>query len=583
MPLAHTPTLTGADGTPLPWEELIEAPEGAAKAPTIEPPTAEDALLLARGGATRGDQSRAETEQILTDRHNVPRDVARAAAARAYGEISGPPPKPDRRAQTSPDNGRKGGRPPAPPHALAADALYEEEYNNERLRSWRSRWFVYTDVQGWTELPERAVEDIAITYFRGSNRFRKHSSPAYIKGAVTHLRALDLGGVPYRADMPALLIRRAGHTDADPAPNLVAFNGQIVNVWDYAEHLAGKRDAPPIVAATSSFFSLDYLQYEFRPDAECPRFHVFLDRVLPDPQAQAQLCRFFGLALADTCRYESFAYLYGPTARNGKSTALQVLQSMVGRHNVAHVDVSTICDRFAAWPLADCKINICGDMRTEARYGELAKIEGTFKDFVSGGALEYEQKGKDKYASRCRARFLFAGNDLPSFVDKSDALWERIRIIHFPVHIPADERDPYLADKIVRDELPGVLQWALSGLADIIQQDRVPETTEGQRIKDEHRLRCDHERLFVAENGYGPGKDNIPARQLYDEYRAWMTGNNYRSLSAGNFYKRIQSLIATASYGSARDGDGGYYKAIRGVEKRFVTDVTAPLIGVWET
>jgi hypothetical protein len=113
------------------------------------------------------------------------------------------------------------------------------------------------------------------------------------------------------------------------------------------------------------------------------------------------------------------------------------------------------------------------------------------------------------------------------------------------------------------------------GLSDIISKNRVAETTEGQQIKNEHRLHCDHERLFLMDAGYSAGDGHIESKELYQQYREWMIGNNYRPLSAGNFYKRVECLIPTATHKATRIM-GALVKAFTGIVKNqeVVTDVT---------
>jgi len=477
-------------------------------------------------------------------------------------------PTKDKRQETSPENGKKGGRRPAPPHADAAEDFVKSRARQSQLRWWRGNWYEFQTDSGWIEIPERVVEDRVITWLRDIAKYRAHATRHYVNSLVLNLRAFDLCGIPHEIDMPAWLAKdeATGHTRGITAENSMAFNGKVVDIWQCAEYFAAIRDDMPIPKpAGPDFFSLDFLSYDFDLDADAPQFHKYLNEVLPDDEQKAQLQRMFGLMLTDTCRYEIFFYLYGPTARNGKNTALNILRALVGKHNVCNVNVANLDERFQTWPLADSKVNVMGDMKTEIRHGELAKVEGIFKDLVSGGLVEYERKGRDKYTVPCRARFICAGNDLPSFVDKSDALWERMRIVHFSVQIEEEKRDPHLAEKIITNELAGVLQWALWGLADIIQEGRVRDTKQGLEIKNAHRLRCDREKLFFQEEGYCPCNGSLSARAVYDAYREWMTANNYHALSAGNFYKRVESTFPSVRYGTKKDTDGSTYKALIGL------------------
>ena len=55
------------------------------------------------------------------------------------------------------------------------------------------------------------------------------------------------------------------------------------------------------------------------------------------------------------------------------------------------------------------------------------------------------------------------GNHMPGVVDASDGFWRRILLVHFGVNITEKQKIADLDDQIIRDELPGVLNWMLEG------------------------------------------------------------------------------------------------------------------------
>jgi putative DNA primase/helicase len=80
------------------------------------------------------------------------------------------------------------------------------------------------------------------------------------------------------------------------------------------------------------------------------------------------------------------------------------------------------------------------------------------------------------------AKHLFAANELPSTETDDEAFYRRILLVPFPETVPAAERDKHLDDKL-QAELPGVLNWALTGYDRLRQQggftaDRTPGQTQ---------------------------------------------------------------------------------------------------------
>ena len=67
---------------------------------------------------------------------------------------------------------------------------------------------------------------------------------------------------------------------------------------------------------------------EFDPEARCPKFDAFMERVQPDKEMRGFLQRWFGLALTKV-EYQGFAFLYGDGA-NGKSVLVELMAKMAG-------------------------------------------------------------------------------------------------------------------------------------------------------------------------------------------------------------------------------------------------------------
>jgi len=82
-----------------------------------------------------------------------------------------------------------------------------------------------------------------------------------------------------------------------------------------------------------------------------------------------------------------------------------------------------------------------------------------------------------------------------------DGIWRRVLLIPFDVQIAPDERDPRLAEHIIRDESAGVLNWMLEGLADYHEVGL--DTPDVVRVATaRYRTDSDTVAAFLAESGY---------------------------------------------------------------------------------
>jgi len=446
----------------------------------------------------------------------------------------------DGRSETSPLNAQLGGRPKNPDFLSVAIALIEAYYFDKdsetpTLAHWRNQWFSFNG-NGWSETAEGQILKTIITHLEIAEEFGPRATKNFILNLLNHMQSFNLCGVSDELEMPLWL------DDDKSARNWMGFsNKKAVHVWNHARGKS-KRHVKDI---TPTLFTRDFVSYPFEPTAKCPKFLKYLKRSVPDKDSRELVQQMVGLCVADTCKFEVFFYLYGPTSRNGKTVLLHIMEALVGKRNASHVGLHDLMERFETWPLTESKINIYGDMRTDISRGAFAHVEGVFKDLISGGNVEYQKKGRDKFDAPCRSRFVFAGNSLPTFIDRSDAIWERLRVIHFPVQIPKSERDPNLADRIIKEEMPGVFNWAVKGLSKIINSNRVKESKEGLRVKAEHRLECDREGTFLHEIGYkkGGANDYVIQKKVYEHYRSWMHENGFNPCGSAKFYQRFESLL----------------------------------------
>lgn len=481
----------------------------------------------------------------------------------------------DRREETSPENGKHGGRPAAPPPDTVARLFAEQKLTMPNgflvARHYRDEWFRFAD--GWHGISFVEMEKTLATWLQDNPELSNFAKPHYVRAVLMNLASFNFCGIDATVEKPCWL------STNEPAHNWVAFsNGIAVNVWQYADQLANgiapKSYTRPV---TPDLFSADFVNYPWDETAFPERFISYLERVQPETENFNAIRRMLGLLIADTGKYEVFFQLYGRGA-NGKTVLLDIIEALVGRRNVSRVPLEALAPgtRFQSFPLVQAKVNICGELSTDLGRAEYTAVEGQLKHAVSGGTIEIERKGKDKTEERCRARFVLCSNSLPTFFDRSDAIWRRLRVIPFDVQIPESERNPDLAQEIIRDELPGVMLWALDGLAEIIKLGRVQDCPAGQKIKDAHRGDCDHERTFLLDT-YEPGDDGdrIASTDVYTAYRQWIENNGYRPLGAGKFNARLEDVFPSVRRGSIRL-NGEVVKGITGIKERNVTYVTAP-------
>jgi putative DNA primase/helicase len=307
---------------------------------------------------------------------------------------------------------------------------------------------------------------------------------------------------------------------------------------------------PVLLPPDPSFFALAALPVTPEAAATCPLWQHFLAETFGNEQDASRLLQeVAGYCLWPDCRYEKFFLLPGP-ARSGKSTAAETLQAMLGEGNVSALPLERFGERFALASLVGKFANIVFDA------SEIDKVsEGTLKALASGESVAVEEKHRPVGTLRLTAKHLFIANILPRFRDISDGLWRRLVLLPFERVCPEEKRDPDLKAKL-RAELPGILNWALEGLARLHQQRGFSTFPRGARLAADYRQEANPVALFLAAECETAPQARVGRQKAYGRFREWAAANGHAQWSSTKFYRAVEAIYPQPEP-PARDGHGG--------------------------
>lgn len=201
----------------------------------------------------------------------------------------------------------------------------------------------------------------------------------------------------------------------------------------------------------------------FDATAKCPTWDAFLLRVMDGNQDMINFLQCaVGASLPAHQREQVLFILHGGGA-NGKSVFISTMLALLGSYATAAEPQTLLTQR------NDDKIR-----------NDVADLAGkrlvTTSEIGAGKRLDEALVKRLTGSDRMKARFLFhehfefdplfrvwlATNHRPEIKETTHAIWRRVRLVPFDVTIPDAEQDPDLPAKL-RDELPGILNWALAG------------------------------------------------------------------------------------------------------------------------
>lgn len=463
------------------------------------------------------------------------------------------------RPSPSATNGLKGGRPKSSPPADAADqfvAQYRDPTTGRPLFiHHRGQWHRYNGKY-YSPLPVDDIYKILAGFLQKHPSFRVLSKDNFIKDVMVNLRAEGLCGVLSSIDTPFMF----NNGTVEPAPGWVVLKNKCVNIERLARVIQGESipEEDYLMEHSPRLFGAFYRNYDFEPSAECPMFTEALHTLLPEADQRLSLQMLFGLTMIPIVKFNSFFVWYGP-AGTGKSTLLYVLKELVGNENCSALSPSHFLEKHSVGDLTTHLLNIAGDGDTDIPdNGNWARIEGIIKLVTDGGLLRVEAKYQAPFDAPATARFVFATNHLPPFLDRTNGIWDRLRVIPFEqVQRGTAKDNPNLRYEIAKKELPGVFMWAVHGLALLLERNTFPDCARGAEITRKHRDHCDHEGEFLRETvESGAPTAHILKADLYQRYRAWATAQGYRPISLGRFNPRVPNVFPRIIEARIRQPDG---------------------------
>jgi len=215
-----------------------------------------------------------------------------------------------------------------------------------------------------------------------------------------------------------------------------------------------------------SFRLTQIANFEFNPDADCPRFKAFLNEIfLGDQQLIEDVQRFLGYALTGDVSQRKIFFLYGEGS-NGKSTLLNIIAKCFGTYakTVSADILLPKHKRMSQHPevIADLfKVRFA--IVTEWKEDEPIS-SSHMKMLTSKEKLTARQVHGKRFQFRPTHKLFITTNHLPKTEDLSEGFWQRIIAIPFKYRIPPEKQNPYLAEEIFEAEKAGILNWLLEGL-----------------------------------------------------------------------------------------------------------------------
>lgn len=289
----------------------------------------------------------------------------------------------------------------------------------------------------------------------------------------------------------------------------------------------------------SSNFYFNYcLDHNYDKTARCDKWMSFLDDVfLKNTELKIVAAMIFGYCLLGGDPFLHRAFVLFGEGRNGKSTFLDVLKHLLGRSNFSIVGLSNLDKPFSVISLKDKMANIVEETPNDKINAEI------FKTAIGGGNIIGSEKYQPEHQFKCNARFIFACNEMPKFSENSVGLLERLYFIPFKAYFEQSQRDPFIGEKLLL-ELPGILNWALSGLELLLDDKSLPRLDVSNDAFEQYRLESDSVYSWASDVvEYDVTVTYISSKLVYDKYRTSASDSGKHPVNRDLFQKRLSKFL----------------------------------------
>ena len=337
-----------------------------------------------------------------------------------------------------------------------------------------------------------------------------------------------------------LVAKESGIADA----NLIAFKNGVLNVAD----------------DTFTDFSPEYvitnkIPHNYNPNAKSELLEgVMWKLACGDENVYNLLYQSIGYCFYRRNELRKSFFLLGEK-RNGKSTFLDMVGTLLGEDNTANLDLCEIGDRFRTAELTGKLANIGDDINDE-----WVSNTAIFKKVVSGDTVTAERKGKDPFKLRSFAKFFFSANSLPRLGRGKDssAVLDRLVVIPFDAKFTKDDvdYDPFIKYKLRgEDVMEALIAKAVPALRDVLIDQ---EFTTCERVKRniEEFEKSNNPILEFFEELDDTDYLNEQIKRVYQKYTSFCISNNLQAMSAIEFQKQMKRqfnvVVKTIEQGGKR-------------------------------
>ena len=301
-------------------------------------------------------------------------------------------------------------------------------------------------------------------------------------------------------------------------PKLIAFENGVLNI-----------ETMELLPFTPDMVIPNIIPHAWNPDARCDAVDKVFDNIsCGDIGMMLNLTEVIGLAMYRSCKFALCPILLGEGS-NGKSTYIDMVRKVIGKHNVSALHPRDIGKRFQAGQLVGKLANLGDDISNEYVDGDAC---ASIKAIAAGNEIYTDVKGGDGFTFSPYCLSVFSANKFPRLADTSYGMMRRL----FPMGFHADFKaskadfDVNIIEKVTSQEaLEYLCVAAIDGLRRVIEQNGMTANEESRQIN--RTVKLDNSTVLQWVDACEIRPQDVCGRtsnDVHEEYSRWCREHNLK-------------------------------------------------------
>jgi putative DNA primase/helicase len=316
-------------------------------------------------------------------------------------------------------------------------------------------------------------------------------------------------------------------TDAD----LIAFRNGIYNI-----------NTNELIPGSPEHIITNRINWDYNPNA----YNELADGVLNKISCHDCEIRALLEELIGYCFYRrnelGKAFILTGEKNNGKSTYIDMIETLLGEENISSLDLKELPERFKTAEVFGKLANLGDDIGDE-----FIPNTGIFKKLVTGDGITGEKKAQDPFKFHSFAKLLFSANNIPRMGKGKDsaALVRRLVIIPFDARFDVNDPDykPYIKYELRKQPtMEYLILIGLEGLKRILKNNKFTTSSKVQKSLEEYEEINNPILGFFKEIGRD-GVMNEVTNKIYLGYQEYCIRDNVTALSNIEFSRQVKKFF----------------------------------------